>query len=248
MEISKLILNENNPRTITDENLEKLKNSIQSFEEMMDIRPIVIDENNVVLGGNMRIRALTELGYKEIPDTWIKRFEGLSEEKKKEFIAKDNIGFGDWNWEMLNLEWDIEKLAEWGLNTDIPEWDQGDDDEEKENKYSAVVEAPIYEPDENCTTTLPDCFDDSTYKKIIQQIDDLEDFSDDQIYFLKLAASRFIKFNYSKIADVYSKSDDKFKDMFERLALVIIDFDMAIEKSFLELTESIQQAYKNDKL
>lgn len=103
MKVSTLKLNEKNPRKISEENLEKLKKSIQDFEEMMSIRPIIIDENNVVLAGNMRLMAIKALGYKDIPKEWVKKVSGLSEDRKREFIIKDNTDFG---------EWDIEKLLE----------------------------------------------------------------------------------------------------------------------------------------
>jgi len=112
--------NESNPRFIKDENFEKLVNSIKSFPEMMLIRPLVIDETNTVLGGNMRLKACIELGKTEVP---VVRIEDLTEEKKKEFIIKDNVGFGSWDWDILANEWDNEELQDWGLDVWQPEND-----------------------------------------------------------------------------------------------------------------------------
>lgn len=117
MEVVKLHLNEllpnpNNPRTITPTQLEKLKNSILEFPEMLETRPIIIDENNIVLGGNMRLQALKELGITEVP---VKRVTGFTEEKKKEFVIKDNLSYGDWDWETLVVDWEMETLYDWGL-------------------------------------------------------------------------------------------------------------------------------------
>jgi DNA modification methylase len=88
---------------------------------MMELRPIVVDDNNVVQGGNMRLKALTELGYKEIPETWVKQAKDFTDEELKEFIIKDNVGFGEWDWDDLANNWDVEKLSEWGL--DIPNFE-----------------------------------------------------------------------------------------------------------------------------
>jgi ParB-like chromosome segregation protein Spo0J len=82
---------------------------------MLELRPIVVDENNIVLGGNMRLKACKEAGLKEV---YIVKAEGLTELQKDEFIVKDNVGFGEWDWDMLANEWDTEKLDEWGL--DLP--------------------------------------------------------------------------------------------------------------------------------
>lgn len=117
IQLSEIYLNPGNPRQINEAKLERLKASIQSFEKMLSLRPIVVDADNVVLGGNMRLRALQELGYKEIPETWIKRAEDLTEDEKRQFIIKDNVGFGEWDWDALANEWDADELADWGLDT-----------------------------------------------------------------------------------------------------------------------------------
>lgn len=115
MKINKIKPNPNNPRIIRDEKFAKLKKSIQDFPKMLSLRPIVVDNEFVVLGGNMRLRALQDIGYKEIPDTWVKRADELTEAEKQEFIVKDNVGFGEWDWQELS-NWDSEKLNEWGVD------------------------------------------------------------------------------------------------------------------------------------
>ena len=115
VKISEVKTNPKNPRLIKDDKFKKLVNSIQDFPQMLEIRPIVVDENNIVLGGNMRLKACKEAGLKEV---FIVRAENLTEEQKDEFIVKDNVGFGEWDWDMLANEWDTEKLDEWGL--DLP--------------------------------------------------------------------------------------------------------------------------------
>ena len=124
MKISKLKSNPNNPRIIKDDKFKKLVQSIKEFPEMMDKRPIVcvtdVDDRIYPLGGNMRLKAIQELGYKEIPDNWIMLADEWTEEKRQEFVIKDNVGFGEWDWDDLANNWDVEKLEEWGL--DIPDF------------------------------------------------------------------------------------------------------------------------------
>jgi len=118
MKINDIKLNPQNPRKISNADLEKLQKSINDFERMMSIRKIIIDENNVVLGGNQRLKALKELGYKDIPDGWIEQVTDLTEDQKREFIIKDNAPVsGEWDWEILDLEWNDVELGDWGLST-----------------------------------------------------------------------------------------------------------------------------------
>jgi len=113
--VSDLVLSDKNPRTISDSKLESLKKSLKDFEKMLWLRPVIIDETNTVLGGNMRATAALKLQVKEIP---VVKVSDLTEKQKKEFIIKDNIGFGEWDWSKLNSDgWDLEELNEWGLET-----------------------------------------------------------------------------------------------------------------------------------
>lgn len=118
MKVSALKENPDNPRKIDPVKLEKLMNSIHEFPAMMELRPIVVDAENTVLGGNMRLTAIRKLGMKEIPDTWVKRATDLTDEEKHRFIIADNVGFGEWDWQALQEGWDANDLGEWGL--DIP--------------------------------------------------------------------------------------------------------------------------------
>ena len=132
MKLSQIKPNPNNPRIIKNEKFEKLKKSIQDFPKMMELRPMVINADNIVLGGNMRLKALKELGYKEVPDEWVKRAEDLTEDEQRQFIIKDNVGFGEHDWEMLAVEWNAEKLSDWGL--DVPNWESEEIDYSEKNK------------------------------------------------------------------------------------------------------------------
>jgi ParB-like chromosome segregation protein Spo0J len=117
MLINEIKPNPNNPRLIKDHKFKQLVKSIQDFPQMLELRPIVIDENNMVLGGNMRLKACIEAGLTDVP---VIHANNLSEEKKKEFIVKDNVGYGEWDWDDLANNWDVEELTEWGL--DIPDF------------------------------------------------------------------------------------------------------------------------------
>ena len=120
MEISKLKTNIDNPRVIKNAKFDKLVNSIKEFPEMLELRPIVVDEDMTILGGNMRHKAAIEAGLKEVP---IKIAKGLTDKQKKEFIVKDNVNFGDWDWDVLGNTWNTIELKDWGLDV----W-QNDDD------------------------------------------------------------------------------------------------------------------------
>jgi hypothetical protein len=113
VKINEVKINPKNPRLIKDDKFKKLVKSIQEFPQMLELRPIVVDENNIVLGGNMRLKACKEAGLKEV---YIVKAENLTEQQKDEFIVKDNVGFGEWDWDMLANEWDVDQLTEWGLD------------------------------------------------------------------------------------------------------------------------------------
>jgi hypothetical protein len=115
VKLSEVKINPNNPRLIKDDNFKKLVQSIKDFPEMLDIRPIVVNQDMVILGGNMRFKACKEAGLKEVPVI----ITDLTEDKQKEFLIKDNVSGGEWDWDLLN-EWDTEQLEDWGLDV----WEQ----------------------------------------------------------------------------------------------------------------------------
>ena len=122
MKLKDIKPNPNNPRVLRDDKFQKLKQSITEFPKMLSLRPMVIDENNVVLGGNMRLRALQELGFTDVEDAWVKRSSDLTDEEKKRFIIADNVAFGEWDWDTLANDWDVVDLEAWGL--EIPFYDE----------------------------------------------------------------------------------------------------------------------------
>jgi hypothetical protein len=143
--ISEIKLNPNNPRLIKDDKFTKLVQSIKDFPEMLDIRPIVVNTDMVILGGNMRFKACKDAGLKEVP---IVIADNLSEEQQREFLIKDNVSGGEWDFEMLANEWETEELENWGL--DVPNFspdidyailDDDDVSEQLENMTEGVKKA-----------------------------------------------------------------------------------------------------------
>jgi hypothetical protein len=131
IKINQLRLNDQNPRFIRDHKFKKLVKSIQSFGKMLEIRPIVVDENMIILGGNMRFRACKAAGLDEIP---VMIVSGLSDAEKNEFIVKDNVGFGEWDFEMLGNQFEHDQLLDWGMDVPTfndPEPDETDDESSK---------------------------------------------------------------------------------------------------------------------
>jgi DNA modification methylase len=139
--ISQVIPNPTNPRIIKDDKFKKLVKSIEEFPQMLELRPIVVDSNMVVLGGNMRLKACLAAGLKEVP---IIVADQLTDAQKGEFIIKDNVGFGEWDWDLLANEWDVEALTDWGLelpfdNTPVLEAEEDDYEAPSEIKTDIVL-------------------------------------------------------------------------------------------------------------
>lgn len=223
VKISEVKLNPNNPRIIKDDKFAKLVRSIQELPEMLEIRPIVVNADMVILGGNMRLKACKEAGLKEVP---IIVADNLTEEQQREFLIKDNVSGGEWDFEMLANEWDVEQLEDWGLDVpavkDLNEQDLFD------------IEIPFYTPSE----TQPEINElanlDKT-KSLIEKINLLE--VDNELKeILKIRASFFTDFNFQKIADYFHKENKEVQEIFKDLGLVILAPKEALEKGFIELS------------
>jgi site-specific DNA-methyltransferase (adenine-specific) len=150
IKLSTIKSNPNNPRVCKDDKFAKLVNSIKEFPKMMELRPMVVNCDMVVLGGNMRLKALKEAGYKEVPDEWVKSAESLTEEEQRRFIIADNVGFGEHDWDMLANEWDAVELEAWGL--DIPSFETEEVLEAEEDDFDAT-------PPEEPITVLGDLYE-----------------------------------------------------------------------------------------
>jgi hypothetical protein len=234
VKIKEVKTNPNNPRFIKDDKFKKLVKSIKEFPEMLELRPIVVDKYNIVIGGNMRLRACKEAGLKEVH---IVKADQLTEEQQREFIIKDNVGFGEWDWDDLANKWDTDKLEEWGLDLPINE-------EKEDETYTSKIESPIYEPTGK-KPNLEELYNLKGYNKFIEQINKSKH-QPKLKEFLKYAATRFIEFNYRNIAEYYSHSDKEIKVIIEDLAMVIVDYDKAIEKGFVKLFDTLENLAEID--
>jgi DNA modification methylase len=141
VKIEKVLPNPSNPRFIKDDKFKKLVQSIKDFPQMLELRPIVVDANMIVLGGNMRLKACVAAGLKEIP---IVVADNLTDSQKSEFIIKDNVGFGEWDWDILANEWEMQDLQDWGLdlpfdNTPVLEAEEDDYEAPSEIKTDIVI-------------------------------------------------------------------------------------------------------------
>ena len=230
--------NPNNPRIIKNDKFKKLVKSIKEFPEMLEKRPIVVDEDMMVLGGNMRLKASKDAGLKEV---WVDIAEGWTKEQKDEFVVKDNVNFGEWEWDMLANEWDSVQLAEWGLDV----W-QNEDDAivEEDDTYTRKIVAPTYEP-KNEKPVIDDLFNTQKADELINKIKQA-DLSEEELMFLSHCALRHTVYDYSKIADFYAHSSKEIQELMEDSALVIIDFDKAIENGYVKLTKDIAAAYEKN--
>lgn len=227
--------NPKNPRVMRDGRFEKLKQSIKEFPKMLELRPMVTEDDGMVLGGNMRQRALKALGYSFIPKEWVKKASDLTEDERRRFIAIDNESFGEWDMDALANEWDTDELKEWGVDGI---WD---DDVERivPENYTRKIELPAYTPSE-FTPSLSDLTDKEKYNEIVERVNEAE-LPNDVREFLLVAATRHIKFNYALIGDYYASAPADVQRLMEDSALVIIDIDSAIQKGFVKMTKALAE-------
>ena len=223
--ISSIKKNPNNPRVIKDDKFKKLVQSVKDFPEMLEIRPIVVNKDQIILGGNMRYEACKAAGLKEV---FIIEAKNLTHEQEQEFIIKDNVSGGEWDWDLLANEWDAEKLEEWGL--DVPSIK----DLKEEDLFN--IEIPFYTPSA-IKPEINELANTDKTKKLISRIQEL-DIEEDLKEILRIRASFFTDFNFQKIADYYSSQDESIKDVFKDLGLVILAPKEAVERGFVELYES----------
>ena len=138
--ISSIKENDANPRFINKHKFQKLVNSVKEFPEMLSLRPIVVDKDNIILGGNMRYKACKEIGLKEV---YIIQAADLDDKQAQEFIIKDNVGFGEWDWDVLANDWDTDLLEDWGLDLNIDNAiDDLEEDDDIELPQSVQLEPP----------------------------------------------------------------------------------------------------------
>ena len=210
--IAKIKPNPNNPRLIKNAKFKKLVKSIKDFPEMLEIRPIVVNKDNIVLGGNMRLRACQEAGLKEVP---VITAEQLTVKQQREFIIKDNVGFGEWEWDDLANEWDAEQLDEWGIDLPL---------ETETEKLSKLEFQDIYfKPKKVPNIKLKDCINTGLFEVKLKAIND-SSLSNEKKDLLKMFAYRFIRIDFENVANYYFfNATDEEKKVIERLRLVLCD-------------------------
>tara|TARA_R110000803_G_scaffold190817_3_gene253399 strand:+ start:314 stop:916 length:603 start_codon:yes stop_codon:yes gene_type:complete len=167
IKINKVKGNPKNPRIIKDKKFKELVKSITELPEMLELRPIIVDEDMMILGGNMRYRAAKEAGLKEI---WVDTTEGWSQEKKDEFVIKDNVTYGEWDWAMLANDWNSTSLVNWSLDV----WQNYDDQVNKVNKgdeNSEWVGMPDFEPKNESINIVITFKDNETREDFVKKID-----------------------------------------------------------------------------
>lgn len=269
IKLDKIRVNKDNPRTISKEKFEKLINSILVFPKMLEIRPIVVDEDFMALGGNQRTEALNAISKMEITAiserllgladfkrmdksdrennilfwrSWLNdkkvpiiNARTLTEDEKKQFIIKDNAGFGDWDWDILNNTWDSDLLTDWGLDI-LDDWDtdknkKGKNETETEKLSEIKYNGLYYEPQRIPQIKLSDCLNLDKFNAKVRALDEY-DLSKKQKEMLKLFAYRFIKIDFEAIANYYAfNATEEEKKAIERLRLVLTDNG---EKGFIE--------------
>jgi ParB-like chromosome segregation protein Spo0J len=147
IDLKNIKTNQDNPRSINDDKFKKLCQSIKEFPKMLELRPIIINADGLILGGNMRYKAIENLGL-ELKQEWFKIAESLTAEEQRRFIVEDNVGFGEWDWDKLSEQFEKEELEEWGLDTQ--KWNDIDFDNIKSNEDRETH-------DKKQSVTCPDC-------------------------------------------------------------------------------------------
>jgi hypothetical protein len=220
----KIQINPKNPRKINKKKEDQLYNSIKEFPKMLELRPIVYDEQPMSLGGNMRLMTLRKLVEKEnfqLKPEYFKSVNDFTPEEKERFIIVDNVPFGDWDWDILKAEWDANKLQSWGLDAN---WSLSSD-------YNQKLGEVIYEPKDS-SHPIAELFQaDHRFDEDIEKVEDPQ-----LKELFKARVSYFGNFDYSKIADYYAyQATPEQQRIFEKLALVLLDKDKLIENGFSKI-------------
>lgn len=227
-----------NPRILKDDKYKALVESLRE-DDMTGAFPLkVYKQGNeyIVLGGNMRLKALRELHDNEYAVSCVLIPADVPAEKLRKMVVLDNSTFGEWDFDMLANEWDAEELKDWGV--DVPEVAEKD-------QYSRKIESPIYEPQEEFAPTLEMCVDTNKYNELLEEIEQAE-IEDEDKELLRLAAARHIVFDYRNIAERYAHAEKSVKRLMEKSALVIIDFGGGIENGFVRMTKRVQDLIREE--
>lgn len=228
LDINELTPTLKNPRTISKKDFDVLKRSLKDFPSMLEVREIVIDENNRVLGGHQRIKALQAQGKTKVK---VKRVTGWTEEEKDEFIIKDNIANGEWDNDKLANEWDKEKLEEWGLPLKIAS--------SSDYKELLDVSIPYYEPADEAPKP-EELWNSEDYDRLVDEINRYK-VEKPIADMMRARAAFFADFNFQKIADYYANADENVKELMKMLGLVIVIPREAYERGMCDFREGFDE-------
>lgn len=232
-----------NPRIIKDNRFKALKKSIEDSPEFLKLRELIVypteGEKFIVIAGNQRLAACKDLKISEVPCKILPASTSI--EKLKEYTIKDNVSFGEMDWEVIKDDWDLETVSNWG---EVVEWDPKERDQKQEDVYSKKISIPNYEPkgEKYKTTELTD---NTRYKDLIRSIEKSK-VSEEEKEFLKIAATRHYEISFNKVAEYYATASKEMQNLMEAQALVIIDFNEAIENGYVRLSEDILDQYKDE--
>jgi len=242
-DISKLRINPNNPFPFNGNNDDwnDFKKKLDRDPEFLEANKIAYDSSrdNLVIAGNKRVQGLRELGWKTIPAKYVIDCKDWSEEKRQRYIFASNWNIGEWDFSFI----DESEAEEWNLSfDDIVDEDYPSNDGQV---YTSKVEIPIYEPSED-KPTVSDLYDDSKFNQLIEEINKA-DISDEERLLLTLASYRQIVFNFKKIADYYAHTNNAtLQNLMEKNAMVIIDFDKAVEYGYVQIGETLKKRLFNE--
>jgi hypothetical protein len=238
--ISLLVNDPNNARKHDKKNIMSIKGSLAKFKQQ---KPLVVDHNNVVLAGNGTLQAALELGWTEIDivrsdlEGFNATAYGLADNRSSELASWDKDILNATLESLNKADFDLPNIG-FGLN----DWDQIKDYEVDDDLYSKKIEAPIYEI-KGEKPKFSELVDSSKTKQLINEISTTQNLPDDLRSFLERAAQRHTVFNYEKIAEYYANSSPKIQNLMEKSALVIIDFNKAIENGFIVMTKDLATGY-----
>jgi len=241
-----------NPRQSTKAQAKKL---LESFDEFGQVETIAVSPDLEVYNGHQRLSALLTVHGKDYQIDARQASRALTEQERKKLTIFLHAGAtGSWDWDTLS-GWDASEMISWGLDdTTLKEWKhdisglgellKSEQGGENDKKYSANIEAPIYEP-KGIKPAINKLFDETKTNKLIAEIDKSE-LPEDEKEFLRAAARRHTVFNYKNIAEYYAQANAEMQNLMENSALIIIDFDKAIELGYIKLSEDIKSQYIQD--
>ena len=234
--INDLIFAEYNPRQLMKDEYKQLKDSITRFG-LVD--PIIVNKNeerkNIIVGGHQRVRIAKDMKIKEVPCVEV----DLTLDKERELNIRLNKNNGSWDYDALADMFDVDQLTDWGFTEgELVGFDL------EEDVYTKKIKSPVYNT-KNKKPLIQEMVDDRKTNKLIEEIEK-SSLGKEEKEFLKNTATRHYIFNYSKIADYYAHSNKEMKGLMERSALVIIDYNKAIENGFTELSEYLTTLQEDD--